>query len=277
MGADPEQWQLGGASPELYERFLVPAVTLPWAKDLVQRVGLRRGDRVLDVACGSGAATRVAARRVGERGSVAGLDVNPGMLAVARSLSLRPGSAQIEWYEGSALALPFADGEFDVVLCQLGLQFVPDRSAALREMRRVLERGGRAGASVYAPIDRNPATHALSDALDRHLGAGASRAKRHEHSLGDQDELRALFADAGFEDVRVETAARTVCFASAAEYVRVQFIATPLADLLVEHEPVDREQIVAAVTADVDASLAPFVRADGLAFPQEVHVALASR
>lgn len=219
MGADPEEWQLGGASPELYERFLVPAVTLPWAKDLVQRVGLRRGHCVLDVACGSGAATRLVAERVGERGRVAGLDVNPGMLAVARSLSLPPGGARIEWYEGSALSLPFPDGAFDVVLCQLGLQFVPDRPAALREMHRVLGCGGCIGASVFTPIDRNPATHALSDALDRHLGAGASRAKRHEHSLGDPDELRALFVDAGFDDVRIETVARTVCFASAAEYV----------------------------------------------------------
>jgi len=219
----------------------------------------------------------VAARRVEEPGHVVGLDINPGMLAVARSLTLPRGSAQIEWCEGSALALPFAEGVFDVVLCQLGLQFVPDRPAAVREMRRVLGRGGHVGASVYAPIDRNPATHALADALDRHLGAGASRAKRHEHSLGDPNELRALFAGAGFEDVRVETVARTVCFASAAEYVRVQLVATPLADMLGEHESADREQILAAVTADVDASLAPFVRDDGLAFPQEVHVALAWR
>jgi len=204
MGVDPEEWQLTGAAAGRYERFLVPAVTLPWANDLVQRVGLYRGDRVLDVACGSGAATRVAARRVEEPGHVVGLDINPGMLAVARSLTLPRGSAQIEWCEGSALALPFAEGVFDAVLCQLGLQFVPDRPAAVREMRRVLGRGGHVGASVYAPIDRNPATHALADALDRHLGAGASRAKRHEHSLGDPNELRALFAGAGFEDVRME-------------------------------------------------------------------------
>ncbi len=104
MTRDPERWQLEGASAELYERYLVPAVTLPWAVDLVDRVGVRRGDRVLDVACGTGAVARVAAERVGDSGRVAGLDVNRGMLAVARSLQ-PAGAARIEWHEGSALEL----------------------------------------------------------------------------------------------------------------------------------------------------------------------------
>ena len=205
MTHDPERWQLEGASAELYERYLVPSVTLPWAVDLVDRVGVRRGDRVLDVACGTGAVARVAAERVGDSGRVAGLDVNRGMLAVARSLQ-PAGAAGIEWHEGSALELPFDDREFGVVLCQLGLQFFPDRPTALLEMRRVSTPGGRVAASVFTAIERNPATHALSDALDRHLGDGASLAKRNEHSLADPEELRALLAAAGFADVRVETA-----------------------------------------------------------------------
>jgi ubiquinone/menaquinone biosynthesis C-methylase UbiE len=186
----PERWQLEGASAELYERHLVPAMTLPWAVDLVERVGVRRGDRVLDVACGTGAVARVAAERVGDSGRVAGLDVNRGMLAVARSLQPAR-AARIEWHEGSALELPFDDREFGVVLCQLGLQFFQDRPVALLEMRRVATPGGRVAASVFSAIERNPATHALSDALDRHLGEGASLAKRNEHSLADPEELRA--------------------------------------------------------------------------------------
>lgn len=274
MTHDPERWQLGGASAELYERYLVPAVTLPWAVDLVDRVGVRRGDRVLDVACGTGAVARVAAESVGDGGRVAGLDVNRGMLAVARSL--QPAGAGIEWHEGSALELPFDDREFGVVLCQLGLQFFPDRPAALLEMRRVSTPGGRVAASVFTAIDRNPATHALSDALDRHLGEGASLAKRNEHSLADPEELRALFDTAGFAEVRVETVARTVRFASAAEYVRIQFAATPVAALLSDREPSARQRLVDLVSADVSASLAPYVNDNVLAFPQEVHVALAS-
>src|SRR5262249_46506348 len=146
---------------------------------------------------------RVAAERVGEGGRVVGVDVNRAMLGVARARL--PG---LEWREGSVLELPFAAGEFNMVFCQLGLQFFPDRPAALLEMRRVLESGGHFGASVYSSIKRNPAAEALADALDRQFGEGASRAKRHEHSLADRAELAGLLATAGFAGVRVETITR---------------------------------------------------------------------
>jgi ubiquinone/menaquinone biosynthesis C-methylase UbiE len=196
------------------------------------------------------------------------------MLTVARSLAPASGPS-IEWYEGSALALPFDDGEFEVVLCQLGLQFFPDRRRAVQEILRVLALGGRVGASVYSAIERNPAAEALSDALDRHLGANASRAKRAEHSLADLPMLRALFADAGFAEVRVETVARKVHFASVAEYVSIQLTATPLAALLEEREAMS-ERLIPLVSADVRDRLAPYVHKGGVDFPQEVHVALAT-
>src|SRR5512133_2312200 len=104
MGAQ-EQWQLDGSAPELYQRYLVAAMTAMWAADLADRAALRPGEGVLDVACGTGVVARVAAERVGRTGFVAALDVNPGMLAVARSLPAAAGAA-IEWHEASALALP---------------------------------------------------------------------------------------------------------------------------------------------------------------------------
>jgi ubiquinone/menaquinone biosynthesis C-methylase UbiE len=262
-------WQLEGTSAELYERYLVPAVTRPWARDLVGRVELHTGDCVLDVACGTGVIARLAAAEVGESGRVAAADVNSGMLAVGRSLP-QPSGAAIEWYEASADALPFGDGEFDVVLCQLGLQFFPDPSAALREVRRVLVDAGRAGVSVFAAIEQNPAAYALSAALDRHLGEGASRAKRSEHALADSGELRELFVTAGFTDVRIETVALTVRFASVDQWVRIQLSATPLAALQAEGD-----DIVACVCAEIGAALAAYTQADGFAFPQQAHVALA--
>src|SRR5262249_25456725 len=152
------------------------------------------------------------------------------------------------------------------------LEFFPDRPAALQEMRRVLVRRGRFGASVYSSIERNPAAEALSDALDRHFGDGASRAKRHEHSLADRAELAGLLAAAGFAGCRVETVRREVRFASVEEWVRIQLAATPLAALLEEREPPERERLAALVGADVGARLARLVEDGGLAFPQEVHV-----
>jgi ubiquinone/menaquinone biosynthesis C-methylase UbiE len=271
MTAAPERWQLEGESGELYERYLVPPVTLPWAVDLVGRVGVEAGACVLDVACGTGAVARVAAERVGDGGRVVGVDVNRSMLRVARARL-----PEVEWCEGSVIALPFTAGEFDVLFCQLGLQFFPDRSAALSEMRRVLAKGGRVGASVYTSIERNPAAEALSDALDRHFGGEASRAKRSEHSLADPAKLAGLLATAGFAGVRVETVALEVRFASVQEWVRIQFAATPLAALLEGREPPERERLVALVGADVGARLKRLVRDGGLAFPQEANVALAT-
>jgi ubiquinone/menaquinone biosynthesis C-methylase UbiE len=268
-------WQLEQESAELYERLLVGPVTSVWARDLVERVGLRPGDRVLDVACGTGAVVRLAASAVGPGGRAAALDVNRGMLAIARSLP-PPRGAMIEWQEGSADALAFADGEFDVVFCQLGLQFFPEQRAAAREMRRVLGPAGRAGVSVYTSIDRNPAASALAEAVDRHLGEGASEAKRSEHSLAAADELRQLFEAAGFATVRVEAVGQTLRFPSVEEWVEVQFSATPLAALVADREPAERDHLVLLVSADVGETLAGFVSDDGFAFPQEAHVALAT-
>jgi ubiquinone/menaquinone biosynthesis C-methylase UbiE len=264
-------WQLEGTAAELYERFLVPTVTRPWARDLIERAGLRPRERVLDVACGTGVVARLAASEVGEGGRVAALDVNREMLSVARSLPASVG-APIEWYEASALALPFGEAEFDVVLCQLGLQFFPDPSVAVKEMRRVLAHGGRVGVSVFAAIEHNPAAQALSDALDRQLGPGAADPKRSEHALADPNELHELFATAGFADVRIETVTLTVRFASVDEWVGIQLSATPLAALRADR---GRDEVVPRVRADVSEALAAFTGNAGFAFPQRAHVALA--
>jgi len=269
------EWQLDAGAPELYQRFLVPAMTAMWAVDLADRAAVRPGERVLDVACGTGVVAREAAERVGRSGLVAALDLNAEMLAVARSL---PGKgAPVTWLEGTVLDLPFGEDTFDVVLCQLGLQFFPDRSAALAEIRRVLAPGGRVALNVFGPIDHNPATHALADALDVHLGPDASVAKRTEHALADAQALGTLVDEAGFADLVTETATRTVHFPSVEDYVRIQLTATPLANLVARLDPERRDRLAAALTEDVGAALTAYVGAQGLAFPQEVHVVLAAK
>jgi hypothetical protein len=159
----------------------------------------------------------------------------------------------------------------------LGLQFFPDRPTALGEIRRVLAPGGRTGISVFGPIEHNPATHALAGALDLHIGPGASLAKRNEHVLAHTDELRTLLQAAAFQDVVIESATKTVRFPSATVYVRVQFAATPLATLVERYDPSDRDRLIRAVAEDVGLALAGYTSDAGLTFPQEVHVALASR
>src|SRR5919109_4471287 len=121
-----ERWQLGGNAPEVYETELVPAIFGPWAPLLVAKAALHEGERVLDVACGTGVVARMAAPHVGTGGHVVGVDLNPGMLARARASS-PPEGAAVEWREGDAGALPFSAASFDAVFCQLGLQYFPDR------------------------------------------------------------------------------------------------------------------------------------------------------
>ena len=128
-------FQVSGNAAELYERYAVPYVLGPWAPELVELAALQRGERVLDLACGTGVVARLAAARVGTTGQVIGMDLNAGMIEVARALPA-PSGPPIVWVEGSAMAMKLPDASIDVILCQQGLQFFPEKLAALREMHR---------------------------------------------------------------------------------------------------------------------------------------------
>ena len=119
--AQQAAWQAALRAARAYDDYLVPNMFRPWARALLDHAALRPGERVLDLACGTGVVAREAAGRVGVHGQVSALDLNPAMLEVARSHTAAPGAPDIEWIEGSAQALPFADASFDVALCQQGL------------------------------------------------------------------------------------------------------------------------------------------------------------
>jgi SAM-dependent methyltransferase len=196
----------GGTAPENYERYFVPAIGAPVARDLIEVAALRSGERVLDVACGTGLVARLAAERVGRAGSVAGSDINPGMLAVARA-SVPPGAA-ITFYETAAEAMPLPDAAFDVVLCQMGLQFFSDKPAAVREMVRVLAPGGRLVLNVPGPTPEPLSI--LAEALGRHVDPRMASFVHLVFSLHDPDEVRALLAGAGLRDLDIRTAPKTL-------------------------------------------------------------------
>ncbi len=162
---DPES----ETAAEIFDRLFLPTLAGRWAKRVITAAALSPGERALDVACGTGAVAGEALGRVGPEGTVAGIDLGPDMLAVARrklpDLDLR---------EGRAEALPFADEMFDVALCQFGLMFFDDRAQALREMRRVLRPGGRVAVVVWDGIERSPAYVALAEVVERHFGGEAA-------------------------------------------------------------------------------------------------------
>jgi SAM-dependent methyltransferase len=221
-----------GMPPENYERFFVPAIGEPMAHDLMHLAELRPGERVLDVACGTGVVARLASQRVGATGLVAGLDVNPGMLAVARAAT-PPGMA-IEWHEASAEAMPLPDASFDAVLCQMGLQFVPDRQAALREMRRVLVRGGRLVLNVPGPTPQ--LFSIMGEALARHVGAEAAGFVDRVFSLHDTAEIQDLLGGAGFPEVSVQSAMKSLSVPAPQEFLWQYLLSTPLAGTVAQVE-----------------------------------------
>jgi ubiquinone/menaquinone biosynthesis C-methylase UbiE len=157
---------------ETYDEFIVPAIFRPWAAKVLGAHPPPPGCRVLDLACGTGVVARTAATLVGHGGRVDGIDVDAGMLAVARRRSPREQEALLAWCQASAQALPFGAAAFDVVVCFEGLQFFPDRPAALGEVRRVLRVGGRFVGTVWAALEHNPAYEAIAAALREHVSEG---------------------------------------------------------------------------------------------------------
>ncbi|MFN2590075.1 MAG: methyltransferase domain-containing protein [Actinomycetota bacterium] len=256
---------------QVYEDMVVPGIFGQWSEDLVERAEVRLGDHVLDVACGTGAITRLLPARVGPTGRVVGLDVSPPMLAVARSVGTAAG-LPIEWHEGDAMALPFGDAEFDAVLCQQGLQFFPDPPAGVREMRRVLRPGGRAVVSCWRSIEEDPAFGALDDAAARHLGR---RVFTTRHALSDADMLRSFFTDAGFRDVTVEPRERTARIRrSPREFARLSMEgAASAVPELKGLDPPALARLLDELAGDAETILARFVRDDVVEFPQTANIA----
>lgn len=268
-------WQVEGNAAELYQRYLVPAITTKWAMDLINRARPKPGETVLDVACGTGVVARTAASRMA-RGRVIGLDLNSAMLEVARTVPSE--GAPITWVEGSALNLPFPADSFDLVLCQLGLQFFPDKERALNGMHRVLSDSGRAALSVYSGIERTPGADAFVQALDRVLGPDSSKIKRGEHSFHAPGQLRNLLEKARFAAIEVQTVIQQVVFPSVLDYVRLQLTATPMALLLNTDVESDRQAaILQIVTETARLSTAAMLQDGMFSFPQEAFVAIARK
>lgn len=258
-----------GNAAENYERFFVPAIGAPLARDLVRRAALRPGERVLDVACGTGVVARLASQEVGATGTVAGLDVNPGMLAVARSVPA--GGAPIEWHEASAESMPLPAEAFDVVLCQQSLQFMPEKLAALQEMRRVLVDDGRVLLNLPGPAGRPFAIFA--EAMDRHIGPAAAGFVRQVFSLHDGSGLQQLVSDAGFHDVAVDATEMMLRLPPASDFLWQYVSSTPLAGLVAQ---AGREQR-GALERDVVAQWQAFSDDDGMVAPQPVVVLTARK
>ena len=267
-----ERWRLAGSGPVSYERYQVPSVFGPLARMILQHIALRPGQRVLDVACGTGVVARQAAPILGPTGSIVGVDVNENMLDVAREHA-PTGGAPVEWRQGDAASLPAPDADFDIVLCQQGLQFFPDKAGALREMHRVLKPGGLVGLSVWCAVERSPCHLAIAEALRRHVSPAVAHRFQAPFSFSDPDGLNEALVEAGFRDVdiRVETLMRRLL--PPEESVPALLASTPVGPEIAALAEVTRDAII----DEVAAALSEYGAAGGLTVPQPTHVALATR
>lgn len=255
--------------PENYERYFVPAIGEPVARDLIDRAALRVGERVLDVACGTGVVTRLAAEQVEDTGTVAGLDVNPGMLSVARSVT--PPETSIDWHHASAESMPLPDDAFDVVLCQMGLQFMADKAAALSEMRRVLAPGGRI--ILNAPGPTPPPMAVMAEGLATEIGPQAAGFVHAVFSLHDPEELRKLLEAAGFSDVVVDHHVKALRLPPPQQFLWQYISSTPLAEAVATIG----EDARAALEQRTVAGCEPFVQNGALVTEVRMLTAIARR
>lgn len=267
---------LEGSNPaEVYERYLGRSIADPFTRVLLEHAAPKRGERVLDLAAGTGSVARHVAPLIGTEGRVVAVDINPAMLAVGRAMPA-PAGATIEWLEGDAVKLELPDATFDLVLCQQGLQFFPDRAAALREMRRVLAPDGRVAISVWQTLDRHPVYQALFEATARHLGVPLSVVDV-SFSLGDPEELRLVLRDGGFDAIDIAPRSLEVTLQSPQRFV--QLTVRGAATSVPAFARLDGEAQSALVKA-VAGEMAPVIgrnrRGDELTFPMHTNIAIAS-
>lgn len=256
---------------EAYQAYMVPTMFEPWSHEMLNRIALSPGEKVLDVACGTGVVSRGAAARVGSEGAVTGIDISPAMLDVARTVQ-SPEGATIEWVQGRAEELPFPDNTFDVVLCQQGLQFFTDRPAGLREMRRVLKLGGRATVSVWRSPEHQSVKGAMLLALQGRFGPGALK----PYSLGDADMLRGLFVDTGFSAVRLETVQRMMTVDSIDEFIAMTIMGAAAAvPALAQATHEERLSAIRSIRQEIAADIAAVQDGEGMVYPMEAHIVIA--
>ncbi len=258
-------FQLQGSAAQSYEEQQVPSLLRPLAELTLRHVVVNEGDQVIDVACGTGIMGRLVAEKLGKAGSVVGVDLNPGMIEVAKQHTPAT-DASVEWQQGDATELPFPDASFDAAFCQQGLQYFPDKVAALKELRRVTTPGGSIILTVWSAV--SPVNAAISDALARYVNDEAAQSALSPYAFRDPEVITGLMIEAGIQGITMETLVIERLMGQGEESILRLIAGTPYGvDLGKADEATQR-----AVVKEVAEALQEFRGDNGLVVPQETHL-----
>ncbi len=256
-----EKGQVDTSAAEVYEQFFVPALFAEWPAHVLEAANVQSGDSVLDVACGTGVLARTAVDIIGPNGSVVGVDINEGMLAVARQKA-----PDITWKVAPAEALPFETGIFDCVVSQFGLMFFENQIEAITEMSRVLRPGGTMAVAVWDSLVATPGYAVVAEVLDKMFGPKAAQSIQAPYSLGDTEKLTSLFAEAGMDDITIHTVTGQARFASIEAWIYTDIKGWTLAGVIDDAGYERLKQYAPQI-------LAQFVLPDGsVAFDAPAHI-----
>jgi len=236
-----------GSIPELYDRFMVPLIFEPYAQDLAKRIARAEPRDILETAAGTGVVTRAIAARLPAHTRIVATDLNQPMLDHAAARLSPPD--RVTWRQADALALPFEDGAFDVVACQFGVMFFPDRVKGYSEARRVLKPGGRFFFNVWDRIAENEFADVVTEALGTVFPQDPPLfMARTPHGHHDVRTIREELAAAGFADISIETVAHRSRAASARDVAVAYCQGTPLRNEIVTRDASRLDEATAAAT-----------------------------
>jgi len=238
-----------GSVPENYDRYLANVFFNPFAEDLVARLPVSDGTRVLEVACGTGLLSRRLAERLAGRGTLVATDLNEAMIAYGRMQM--PAGAPVEWQQADGTRLPFPDRSFDAVVCQFGLMFFPDKAAGMAEAHRVLRPGGRYLFNVWDAMEHTPIARLTHETAGSFFPADPPTFYATPFSFHDRARIRALLEAAGFADVEIAQVDKTGGSPSAAEAATGLIEGNPIAAAIRERRADAVGEVKAALAARI--------------------------
>ena len=261
---DNQTGQVSTGAAKIYEEFYLPALFEEWPARVIGATQIQAGDRVLDVACGTGVLAISIAAFIGSNDSVVGIDINDGMLSIAKSKA-----PEIEWRNAPAESLPFEEASFNCALSQFGLMYFSNQEMALREMMRVLLPGGQLAIVVWDMLENNPGLAAEEQLWQQTFGE--EEADDTPYSLGDKKVLLKLFEDSGLSDVEINTCQGSARFLSINDWIYTGAKGWTADDALSDEQ---LEFLLVKARQD----LTGFTISDGsVAFPTSAHIVTATK